>query len=252
MALRFAKEGANLIITGKTDKPHPKLEGTIHTVAAEVEKLGGKALALLCDVRDEEAIAAAVEQAVATFGGIDVLINNASAINLAPTLKLPLKRFDLMFGVNVRATFACSQACIPHLLKADNPHILNIAPPLNMDAKWFANHVAYTYTKYGMSVCTLGMSAEFAKQGLAVNSLWPRTTIATAAVKYNFPEQVYESSRKPEIMADAAYAIIAKPSREVSGQFFIDEDVLKQEGVTDFSQYLINPKATPFPDFYID
>ena len=252
MALRFAKDGANLIITGKTDKPHPKLEGTIHSVAEEVVAAGGEALAIALDVRDEVAINDAVKQAVTKFGGIDVLVNNASAISLTPTLATKLRRFDLMYEVNVRATFACSQACIPWLKKAENPHILNVAPPLSMKAKWFKDHMAYTYTKFGMSVCTLGMSAEFADDGIAVNSLWPRTTIATAAVKYNFPPAVYAASRRPEIMADAAYSIITQDSCQLTGQFLLDEDLLRSQGVDDFSAYMENPDLEPIPDFYID
>ncbi len=252
MARLFASHGANIVITGKTSDPHPKLSGTIHTVAEEVEELGGKALALQLDVRDNLAIQAAVEQAAEHFSGIDVLINNASAISLTPTLETKIKRFDLMFEVNVRATFACSKACIPHLLKAENPHILNLAPPLHMKPKWFKDHVAYSYTKYGMSVCTLGMAAEFAEQGIAVNSLWPKTTIATAAVKYNFPPKIYAASREPQIMADAAYEIISRNSRQCSGNFFLDEDLLCETGVEDFSKYMKDPSLTPLPDFYID
>ena len=252
MALHFAADGANLIITGKTDQPHPKLEGTIHSVADEVKAAGGNALALCLDVRDDEAIQAAVKQAAEHFGGIDVLINNASAISLTPTLATKMKRFDLLFEVNVRATFALSQACIPHLQRASNPHILNLAPPLNMKPKWFKNHVAYSYTKYGMSVCTLGMAAEFADDGIAVNSLWPKTTIATAAVKYNFPPEIYAASRTPQIMADAAHRIITTPSRELTGQFLLDEDWLAQHGMEDFSHYMQDPSKKPIPDFYID
>jgi len=252
MAIKFAQEGANIVITGKTDSPHKKLEGTIYTVADEVEAVGGKALPLLLDVRDEVAIQTAVDQAVSTFGGLDVLINNASAISLTPTLKTKMKRFDLMFGVNVRATFACSQACIPYLKKSSNPHIVNIAPPLSMKAKWFKDHLAYTYTKFGMSVCTLGMSEEFKDQGIAVNSVWPATTIATAAVKYNFPEKIYQASRKPLIMADAVYALITQDSTTVTGEYFLDEDLLRQAGVNDFKQYMENPELKPIPDFYID
>ena len=221
-------------------------------MADEVNQAGGRALPLVLDVRDEQAIALAVERTVAEFGGIDVLINNASAISLTSTLDTPLKRFDLMMDVNVRATFACSQACLPHLLKAANPHILNMAPPLSMKAKWFKNHVAYTYSKYGMSACTLGMSAEFAEQGVAVNSLWPATTIATAAVKYNLPPAIYAASRHPSIVADAAYAVITKKATENSGHFYLDEDVLRAEGVSDFTQYMLDPALQPIPDYYID
>ena len=187
IALRCARDGANIVLAAKTVDPHPRLAGTIHSVAQEVEAAGGRALPLQVDVRDENAVRAAVEKSVAAFGGIDILVNNASAIMLTGTLQTPMKRFDLMFGVNVRGTFACSQACIPHLMKAGNPHILNLSPPLSIDAKWFKNHTAYTMSKYGMSMCTLGMSAELAEHGIAVNSLWPRTTIATAAIEVNFP-----------------------------------------------------------------
>jgi citronellol/citronellal dehydrogenase len=251
IALRCAKDGANVVITGKTSEPHPKLEGTIHTVAAEVEAAGGKALAIQLDVRDGDAIANAVQQVVEQFGGIDVLVNNASAISLTPTAQTKLSRFDLMFQVNVRATFACSQACLPYLLKSENAHILNIAPPLNMDAKWFKNHVAYTYTKYGMSACTLGMAEEFKAQGVAVNSLWPATTIATAAVKYNFPPEIYLSSRKPDIMSDAAYAVITQDAKTISGNFYTDEAVLREQGVDDFTHYMIDSSKQPIPDFYL-
>ncbi len=251
MALRFAADGANLVITGKTDTPHPKLEGTIHTVAAEVEAAGGQVLALKLDVRDADSICAAVSAAVEKFGGIDILINNASAISLTPTAETTLKRFDLMMDVNMRATFACSQACIPYLLQASTPHIINIAPPLNMAAKWFKNHLVYTYSKYGMSICTLGMAAEFADQNLKVNSLWPATTIATAAVKYNFPASIYAASRDPRIMADAAYALLTQQPA-ATGQYYLDEDVLRAQGVTDFSSYMIDPTLKPIKDFYLD
>ena len=252
MALRFAADGANVVITGKTNKPHAKLEGTIHTVAQEVQQAGGQSLAIQLDVRDELAIRAAVEQTVAQFGGVDVLINNASAIALTSTAETKMRRFDLMYEVNVRATFACSQACLPYLKQAENPHILNIAPPLSMKAKWFKDHVAYTYTKFGMSVCTLGMSAEFADEGIAVNSLWPKTTIATAAVKYNFPPAIYAASRQPAIMADAAYLMVSQDSRQLTGQFLLDEQVLYDHGERDFLQYMENPELEPIPDFYID
>ena len=186
------------------------------------------------------------------FGGIDILVNNASAIMLTGTLQTPMKRFDLMFGVNVRGTFASSQACIPHLVKATNPHILNLSPPLNMDAKWFRNHTAYTMSKYGMSMCTLGMSAELAERGVAVNSLWPRTTIATAAIEVNFPPEILQASRKPAIMADAAYAIFNRDSRQHTGNFYIDEAVLREEGVTDFAHYAVTPGARLYPDLFLD
>lgn len=251
IALRCARDGAKIVIAAKTDKPHPTLEGTIHTVAKEIETAGGKALPLQLDVRDEEAIRTAIAKTVAEWGGIDVLVNNASALFLAPTLDTPMKRFDLIMACNVRATFLCSQACIPHLQKAANPHILNLSPPLNMSTKWFKNHLAYTISKYGMSMCTLGMSEEFKKDGIAVNSLWPRTTIATAAVEINFPKQIIQASRKPSIMADAAHAILSSDSREVTGNFFIDEDYLKAQGMKDFTEYAVNPNVPLFEDLFI-
>lgn len=251
IALRCAEEGARVVVTAKTDQPHPTLAGTIHTVAEEVKKAGGDALAIQLDVRDEANVYAAVEKVIATWGQIDILVNNASALFLAPTLKTPMKRYDLITSVNVRGTFLCSQACIPHMTKSSNPHILNLSPPLNMEAKWFKDHLAYTISKYGMSMCTLGMSAEFKEQGIAVNSLWPRTTIATAAVEVNFPKEIIQASRTPRIMADAAYTILTSNSREVTGNFFIDEDFLKSRGVTDFSRYAINPKVPLFTDLFV-
>jgi citronellol/citronellal dehydrogenase len=252
IALRCARDGANVVVTAKTAEPHPKLAGTIHTVAAEVEAAGGRALAIQLDVRDADAIDAAVERAVSAFGGVDALVNNASAIALTDTLHTPARRFDLMFGVNVRGTYLCSQACIPHLVKAANPHILNLAPPLSMKAKWFRDHVAYTMAKYGMSMCTLGMSAELAERGVAVNSLWPRTTIATAAIEMNFPEAILKASRKPAIMADAACAILNRDSRTATGHFYIDEAVLREEGVTDFEGYAVTPGQQLFTDLFLE
>jgi citronellol/citronellal dehydrogenase len=252
IALRAARDGANVAIAAKTAEPHPKLPGTIHTVAAEVQAAGGRALAIALDVRDEAAIAAAVDIAVRTFGGLDVLVNNASAISLTPTPATPAKRFDLMMGVNVRATFLCSQAAIPHLRRSANPHILNLSPPLAMKAKWFSGHVAYTLSKYGMSQCTLGMAEELRGDGIAVNSLWPATTIATAAVEFNFPPQVLAASRRPAIMADAAHAILTSPSRETTGNFFLDEEVLRARGVTDFDAYAVTPGTPPFKDLFVD
>lgn len=252
IALRCAQDGANIVIAAKTAEPHPKLEGTIFTVAQEIEKAGGKALPLQVDVRDENQIQAAVQKTVETFGGIDILINNASAIFIAPTLATPMKKFDLMFGVNVRATFACAQACLPFLKKGQNPHILTMSPPLNMKAKWFKNHVAYTMSKYGMSMCTLGMAAEFADDGIAVNSLWPKTTVATAAIKEFFPDAIYQASRKPEIVAEAAYIILTSDSRKTTGNFFIDEEVLRNAGETDFEKYALHPGAKPMPDLFLD
>jgi citronellol/citronellal dehydrogenase len=252
IALRCARDGANIVITGKTSDPHPKLPGTIHSVAKEVEQAGGKALPIMLDVRDEEQIHAAVAKTVETFGGIDILVNNASAISLTNCLNTPMKRFDLMFGVNVRATFASSQACIPYLKKAKNPHILTLSPPLNLNPKWFGQYLAYTMSKYGMSMCTLGLAEEFKADGIAVNSLWPRTSIETAAIVYNFPAELIQASRKPAIMADAAYNIFTRNSSECTGNFFIDEEVLKNSGVTDFAGYAVNSKVPLFTDLFLD
>ena len=252
IALRCARDGANVIVTGKTVEPHPKLAGTIHSVAAEVEAAGGRALALQLDIRDADAIAASVERAVSAFGGLDVLVNNASAISLTDTLSTPARRFDLMFGVNVRGTYLCSQACIPHLVKGVNPHILTLSPPLGMKPEWFKDHVAYTMAKYGMSMCTLGMSAELAPHGVAVNSLWPRTTIATAAIEMNFPEAILKASRKPAIMADAAYAVLNRDSRTATGNFYLDEAVLREEGVTDFDCYAVTPGGRLYTDLFLE
>jgi citronellol/citronellal dehydrogenase len=252
IALRCAQDGAKVVIAAKSAEAHPTLPGTIYTVAKEIEAAGGEALPLQLDVRDEVMVYNVVEKAIEAFGGIDILINNASAIFIAPTPEVPMKRFDLMFAVNVRGTFVCSQACIPHLKNASNPHILNLSPPLNMKAKWFKDHLAYTMSKYGMSMCTLGMAEEFKKAGIAVNSLWPETTIATAAIEVNFPKEIYEASRKPSIVSDAAYGIITSPSRETTGNFFIDEDFLRMQGVEDFTKYSINPEKKPFKDAYLD
>jgi len=257
IALRCARDGAKLVITGKTAEAHPRLPGTIHSVADEVVQAGGQALAIQLDVRDEQAIQAAVAQVVGKFGGIDVLVNNASAISLSSTLETSAKRLDLMWGVNMRATFLMSQACIPHLMRAANPHILTLSPPLNMDAKWFAPHLAYTMSKYGMSLCTLGMAREFAAdgsgvKGIGVNCLWPRTTIATAAIEYNFPEAVLRASRKPAIVADAAHHILTRGSRDCSGNFFIDEDVLRAAGVEDFGQYAVTVGEPLFNDLFLN
>ncbi len=251
IALRAARDGANVVIAAKTTEPHPKLAGTIYTAAEEIEKAGGKALPCVVDVRDEAQIAAAVAKAVETFGGIDVLVNNASAISVTGTLATPMKRFDLMHSINTRGTFACSQACIPHLKKSKNPHILNNSPPLNMEARWFAPHVAYTMAKFGMSMCVLGMAEELRPDGIAVNAIWPRTIIATAAVEMLGGEAFMRGSRRPEIMADAAYAILTKPSREFTGRFCIDEDLLRSEGVTDFAKYDSVPGAELIPDGFI-
>ncbi|MBV9947591.1 MAG: NAD(P)-dependent oxidoreductase [Myxococcales bacterium] len=253
IALRAARDGANVVVAAKTEQPHPKLPGTIHSAAAEIEAAGGRALACAVDVRHDDQIRAAVDRAVTTFGGIDVLVNNASAISLTGTLETPMKRFDLMHQVNVRATFACSQACLPHLLRAENAHILNISPPLDLSPKWFAPHVAYTMAKLGMSLCVLGMAAEFADRGVAVNALWPRTVIATAAVQNLLGGDVaVRGSRKPEIMADAAHAILTRPSRSATGRFFIDEDVLRAEGVTDLERYQTEPGVELIPDLFVE
>ena len=252
IALRAARDGARVAVAAKTSEPHPKLAGTIHTVAAEIEAAGGKALAIQLDVRDEAAIAQAVARAADAFGGIDILVNNASAISLTPTLATPAKRYDLMMGVNVRATFLCSQTCIPWLKKSANPHILNLSPPLNMHARWFAGHVAYTMSKYGMSMCTLGMAEELRGDGIAVNSLWPRTTIATAAVEVHFPEAILRASRTPAIMGDAAHAILTSEARGHTGHFYIDEEVLRRAGVTDFERYAITPGTPLFQDLFVD
>jgi citronellol/citronellal dehydrogenase len=251
IALRLAKAGANIVIAAKTTEANPKLPGTIYTVAQEIEALGSQALALPLDVRDDAAIQMAVIKATEHFGGIDILVNNASAISLTPTLATPLKRFDLMLSVNARATFACAQACIPFLKKSQNPHILNLSPPLNMDAKWFKNHTAYTLSKYGMSMCTLGMSAEFQADGIAVNSLWPKTTIATAAIATHFPPEMLQASRIPTIVSEAAYYILTSNSRELTGQFLIDENVLIAQGITDFSSYAVNPNVPLQPDLFL-
>jgi citronellol/citronellal dehydrogenase len=252
IALRAAREGANVIVVAKTTEPHPKLPGTIFSAVEEIEAAGGKGLAYAADIRFEDQVQAAVNAGVEKFGGIDILVNNASAIFLAGTLKTPMKRFDLMQAVNVRATYMVAQCCLPKLLEADNPHILNMAPPLNMDRKWFAPHVAYTIAKYGMSMCVLGMSEEFRESGVAVNALWPATVIATAAVQNLLGgEAVIGRSRKPEIVADAAHAILTRDSRDCTGNFFIDEEVLRNEGVEDFSGYAVDPKAELLPDLFM-
>lgn len=252
IALKCARDGANIVVAGKTAQPHPRLPGTIHSVAREVEAAGGRALPLQLDVRDADGVAAAVKSAVEAFGGIDALINNASAILLAGTLETPVKRLDLMLGVNLRGTFVCSQACIPHLKQSANPHILTLSPPLNMQPRWFQSNLAYTMAKYGMSMCTLGLSEEFRAEGIAVNSLWPRTTIATAAIEVNFPEAILKASRKPAIMADAACAILTRDSRKATGNFYIDETVLREEGVTDFDQYALTPGTSLYTDLFLD
>jgi len=252
IAKRAAQDGANIIIAAKTAEPHPKLQGTIYTAAEEIEAAGGKALPVVCDIRSEEQVAEAVEQGADHFGGIDVCVNNASAIALTPTLQTPMKRFDLMHQVNTRGTFLVSKTCIPYLMKSGNPHILNLSAPLNMEEKWFAPHVAYTMAKFGMSMCVLGMAGEFREQGIAVNALWPRTTIATAAVQNLLGgDELTRRSRKPEIMGDAAHVILTKPSREFTGNFCIDDEVLESAGVSDLSIYAVDPTAELAPDFFV-
>ena len=253
---RAARDGANVAIAAKSDQPHPKLPGTIHTAAREIEEAGGKALAMQVDIRDENAVAQAAKQCAEHFGGIDILVNNASAISLSGTLETPMKRFDLMFGVNVRGTFVSSQACLPYLKQSakagGNPHILNLSPPLSMKAKWFAPHVAYTMAKYGMSMCVLGMAEEFRNEGIGVNALWPRTVIATAALQV-IPLANPKLGRTPEIMADAAHVILTSNSRECTGNFFIDDEVLAKAGVKDLDRYAVTPGNRDFlPDFFVD
>ena len=252
IGLRAARDGANVAIVAKTAEPNPKLPGTIFSAAKEIEEAGGKALPIACDIRNDEAVAAAVAKTVETFGGIDILVNNASAINLTGTEQLDMKRYDLMHGINTRGTFLCSKLCIPHLKKAQNPHVLNLSPPLNMETRWFAPHVAYTMAKFGMSMCVLGMAGEYKSAGIAFNALWPRTTIATAAIKNLLGgDQMMRSSRKPEIMADAAYVIFNRPARECTGNFFIDDEVLISSGKTDLSEYAVDPTAKLAPDFFV-
>lgn len=254
IALKAAADGANIVIAAKSAEPHPKLEGTIFSVAAEVEAAGGKALALQLDVRDEQAVAAAMAQAAEHFGGIDALVNNAGAIKLVGVEKLEPKRFDLMYQINTRAVMVCSQAALPYLKKSTGGHILNLSPPLNLDAKWFAQHGPYTVTKYGMSMLTLGMSEEFKKYGISVNSLWPKTMIATAAIEFELGSRdAFKRARIPAIMADAAHAILASQGRSITGRLLIDEDILREQGVTDFEQYRFDPAGGSLvPDLFVD
>ena len=251
IALRAARDGANVAIVAKTTEAHPKLPGTIFTAAKEIEAAGGQALPVMTDIRFEDQVQAAVEATLKRFGGIDILVNNASAISLTGTLETPIKRFDLMMGINTRGSFLCSQACLPHLKRAANPHILTLSPPLNMGARWFAPHVAYTIAKYGMSLCVLGMAAEFRSAGIAVNALWPRTIIATAALQI-IPGANPALGRKPEIMADAAHAILTRDSRSLTGRFLIDEEVLREAGLRDFSAYAVDPRQKLLPDLFLD
>jgi len=252
IAKRAAKDGANIVVAAKTTEPHPKLPGTIFTAAEEIEAAGGKALPVQVDIRDEANLQAAIDKTLKAFGGIDICINNASAIALTDTPNTPMKRYDLMHSINARGTFMTSKLCLPHLLKADNPHILNISPPLNMEPRWFGPHVAYTMAKYGMSLCVLGMAEEFKGRGVAVNALWPKTTIATSAVRNLMGgEEICKQSRKPDIMADAAHHILTQDSKALTGKFLVDEDVLRESGMTDFEGYSVVPGATLLPDFFL-
>lgn len=257
IAVRAGADGANVVIVAKTKVPHPKLPGTIFTAAEEVEAAGGRALPVAADIREESQVRAAVKQAVETFGGIDVLINNASAIMLLPTLETPMRRFDLMWSVNARGTFLCSQACLPHLRQAENPHILVMSPPLNMNAEWFSDHLAYTISKYGMSLCVLGLAEEFRKDGVGVNALWPRTVIRTAALNMLVGTPLAkmltpQNCREPRILADAAHAILTQSAKTCTGNFYIDEAVLKATGVTDFDQYAVDPEEPLARDLFLD
>ena len=253
IALRAARDGANIIIAAKTTTEHPKLPGTIHTAVDEVQQAGGSALAVKTDIRFEDQVEAAIEAGVKEFGGIDIVVNNASAISLTDTMSTPIKMYDRMYDINARGSYLVTQKAMPHLLEADNPHVLNLSPPLNMDQKWFAKFAAYTLAKYAMSIWVLGMSAEFAQQGVAFNALWPKTAIATAAVRNLLGgEKVVNASRHPEIVSDAAWAILVRESRQCTGNFFIDEEILADEGETDFEKYAVNPGAPLFTDFFLD
>ena len=254
IALRAARDGANVALIAKTAEPHPKLEGTVFTAAGQIEASGGSALPVVGDIRDEAQVLAAVEQTVERFGGIDVCVNNASAINLAGTEALEMKRYDLMQDINTRGTFVVSKACIPHLKSAENPHVLTLSPPLNMDPKWFKGHVAYTIAKYGMSMCTIGMAEEFRDAGIAFNALWPRTIIATAAVQNLLGgDEAMARSRRPELVADAAHAVVTRPSRECTGNLFLAEDVLAEDGITDMAAYSYGATTVdPIPDLFVD
>ena len=252
IALRAARDGANIAIAAKTAEPHKHLPGTIYSAAEEIEKAGGKALPLIVDVREEASVYEAVEKTVAAFGGIDICVNNASAIQLTGTLATEMKRYDLMNQVNARGSYLTSKACIPHLKKAANPHVLMLSPPLDMSPKWFKGHVAYTMAKFGMSMCVLGMAEEFREDGIAFNALWPRTGIATAAIQFALAgEEGMKACRTPEIMADAAHAIFEKPSREFTGNFLIDDSFLYGEGVRDFDKYRVDPTTPLMPDFFV-
>ena len=252
IAKKLAKNGANIVILAKTDSPHPKLPGTIYTAAKEIEEFGVKALPIKTDIRFDEQVEKAVEEIIKNFGSIDILVNNASAINLFNSETLSMKRYDLMHDINVRGTYLCSRACLPFLKKSSNPHILNLSPPINLKSKWFENFTAYTMAKYGMSMCTLGMSSEFKKYNIAVNSLWTKTAINTAAIQMLGGFVTPEQCRKPEIVSDAAYVILSKNSKECTGNFFIDENVLKEEGEEDLDKYAVKPGSKLFEDLYLD
>lgn len=253
IALRAAQDGANIIIAAKTTTAHAKLPGTIDTAAEEIEKAGGQALAVKTDIRFEDQIAAAMEQAVEKFGGLDIVVNNASALGLTPLSETTPKMYDRMQDINARGSFMTTQLAMPHLLQAANPHVLNISPPLNMNPKWFAGHTAYTLSKYAMSVWVLGLSAEFAEQGVAFNALWPKTAVATAAVRNLLGgEKMVAASRKPAIVGDAAWAVLTRDSRACTGNFLVDEEVLTEEGETDFEKYAVVPGTPLFPDFFLD
>jgi citronellol/citronellal dehydrogenase len=252
IALRAARDGANIAVLGKTDAPHPKLPGTVHSAVAEIETAGGQALGCICDIRFEDQVATAVRQTVQRFGGIDVLVNNASAISLTDTTHTDMKRFDLMHQVNTRGSFLCAKLCVPHLQHSTNPHILNLSPPLNLEERWFAPHTAYSISKYGMSLCVLGLSGELKSKGIAVNALWPRTVIATAAVANLLGgKKVLERARTPDIVADAAHWILTTKSPELTGQFLLDEDVLQKAGVTNFDCYAVTPGVDLLADLFV-
>jgi citronellol/citronellal dehydrogenase len=252
IGLRAAKDGANVVIAAKTAQPHPKLPGTIYTAAREIEAAGGKALPLVVDVREEEAVKSAIDTAAETFGGLDIVVNNASAISLTPTPQTDMKRFDLMHQINTRGTFMVSKHAIPHLERSGNPHVLMLSPPLDLQEKWFSPHLAYSIAKYGMSLCVLGLSGELRERGIAVNALWPRTTIATSAIKNLLGgDMIVRASRTPEILADAAYAIFNKPARAFTGRFLIDDTFLAEEGVTDFERYRVDASVPLAPDFFV-
>ena len=252
MAKRAAQDGAKLALAAKTAEPHPKLPGTIYTAAEEIVEAGGEALPLICDIRDEDNVRDVVNQTVEHFGGIDICINNASAIHLTDTVNTPMKRYDLMHNINVRGTFMLSQKCIPHLKNGDNPHILTLSPPLDIDRKWFGMTLAYTTAKYGMSLVAHGLAEELGKHNVASNCLWPRTSLDTAAVRNVIGAELIKGSRKPSIYADAAYAVLKRDSSTCTGNFFLDQDVLEEEGVSDFDQYAIDPEATLVSDFFVD